>query len=188
MTKDYNLIKWDEIFYYDESSPTCIRWKISPHARINPGEVAGSLQFDKKGRPSRILLNYGRKCFVISRIVWILNFGNIPIGKVINHIDCNPHNNRIKNLELCSQRENMNRSKVTKGQLQDNNQTGHNGVFEEVKYSNNKEYHYFVAIYLNVDGKACRKRFSIGRYGVIPALHMALKFRIENHYSYQEKE
>jgi len=28
-TRNYNDIDWKEIFYYDETSPSCLRWKVN---------------------------------------------------------------------------------------------------------------------------------------------------------------
>lgn len=45
--------------------------------------------------------------FYVHRLVWMAFNGEIPKGKVINHIDFNPMNNDLQNLEVVSHRENM---------------------------------------------------------------------------------
>lgn len=49
-----------------------------------------------------------KKPFFIHRIVWVTFNGRIPEGYEINHIDENPSNNRLDNLELVTHKENMN--------------------------------------------------------------------------------
>ena len=53
------------------------------------------------------ILSYGGKQMLAHRVVWILNFGVIPEGLVIDHIDRNPSNNRIENLRVVTQAINL---------------------------------------------------------------------------------
>ncbi len=41
------------------------------------------------------------------RLVWQHHHGDIPAGLVVNHKDGNPANNRVENLELVTQQENL---------------------------------------------------------------------------------
>ena len=50
----------------------------------------------------------GKLCYV-HRIMWETFRGPIPPGMTINHVNCNPSDNRLENLELVSQRENNNK-------------------------------------------------------------------------------
>ena len=48
------------------------------------------------------------KTHYIHRIVWEAFRGKIPAGMEINHLDENPANNWIENLEVCTRKENLN--------------------------------------------------------------------------------
>jgi hypothetical protein len=100
----------DSLFYYDVTSPTFLRWKV-PCGRGRQvkkiGDVAGYVGSD---------IRYGRvwvsgKMMLIHRVIWVLHFGEIPDGLQINHIDNEPSNNHIDNLELVTARENMYKKK-----------------------------------------------------------------------------
>ena len=103
---DYNRLS--EVFVYDETSSTCLRWKCFAGRGCQtkkPGDEAGY---------ATTVSRYGRvwldgKMILIHRAIWILNNKKIiPEGMQINHIDCNPMNNKIENLELVSLQQNMN--------------------------------------------------------------------------------
>lgn len=48
------------------------------------------------------------KYYYVYRLVWEAFNGPIEKGLVINHLDENPSNDRLDNLEKCTQKENMN--------------------------------------------------------------------------------
>lgn len=48
------------------------------------------------------------RTYPVHRIVYQSFYGEIPFDKVVNHIDENPTNNRIENLNLLSQKDNLN--------------------------------------------------------------------------------
>jgi hypothetical protein len=62
------------------------------------------------------------ECILLHRFVWEYCFGSIPDGLQINHIDFDPLNNAVSNLELVSSDANK-RQKSGK-----NNKTGYCGV------------------------------------------------------------
>lgn len=62
-----------------------------------------------------IVLNFNgkKKCFSVHRLVVAAFFGNDSIhGKEINHIDFNPSNNKLNNLQICTKSENMAHSSI----------------------------------------------------------------------------
>ena len=61
----------------------------------------------------RVYYNGKHKAFV-HRIVWETFKGDIPDGMVIDHIDTHKDNNRLDNLKMCSQKENMNNTETRK--------------------------------------------------------------------------
>jgi hypothetical protein len=100
----------DKILYYDPTSPTGLRWKVDIVSgryqnicKIKKGDVAGSIKStgycETKIRDS-LYKNH--------RIVWVLNSKKDLIqNKVVHHLDGNPTNNVIENLQLVSHSGNM---------------------------------------------------------------------------------
>ena len=43
---------------------------------------------------------------LVHRIIWKMHFGEIPQGKILDHIDTNRGNNRIENLRIATVSEN----------------------------------------------------------------------------------
>lgn len=65
------------------------------------------LSLEKTGSYYRVSLQYGlNKKFLVHRVVWEAFNGEIPKGLEINHIDTNPSNNSLENLELISHSDN----------------------------------------------------------------------------------
>lgn len=68
---------------------------------------------EKSGKYSRVQCYYGLngKRFLVHRIVWECFNGPIPAGLEINHIDNDPNNNALDNLELISHSENCQKAR-----------------------------------------------------------------------------
>ena len=68
----------------------------------------------KRGRLRVYLRNNTRKkyAFSISHLIWMAfnNQDNIPLNMVVDHINCNPYDNRPENLQLISYSENIRRA------------------------------------------------------------------------------
>jgi hypothetical protein len=48
-----------------------------------------------------------RWCVALHKLMWLTFMGDIPKGMTIDHMDGNPHNNHIDNLQLLSIRDNI---------------------------------------------------------------------------------
>lgn len=63
------------------------------------------------------LYNYKTKSYVnmpFSKLRWIWENGECPMGVVIDHIDTNPLNNEMSNLRLLSEKDNRKNTKIWK--------------------------------------------------------------------------
>lgn len=99
--KSLNYQELNEVFYYDETSPSCLRHKIKKK-RVLAGDVAGRL--DSKGY---WVVKFKSVPYLVHRIVVVLSTGkDIAEGMVVDHIDGIPSNNIINNLRVISQKEN----------------------------------------------------------------------------------
>lgn len=118
--KEINLELFSEWFYYDETSPSCLRWKKSKYTRGTKGKllvekdaVAGSLRKStKKGNYWRWSLDLNGKRYHVHRVVWVLLKGSIDPCMEINHLDCDATNNKIDNLEVCTKQQNNRRKTI----------------------------------------------------------------------------
>ena len=161
----YKEIDWSEIVYYDETSKTGLRWKISPSFKCKQDSQAGSIS---SGVWSLRYKGGNYKCHVI---IWSL-FNTLSGGMVIDHEDRNSLNNRLGNLREISGEKNMrNRSKSTK------NKTGKTGVY----YAEEKEVVIKIPAYYSAtwvrDGKSYEKRFKIGELSKEDAFRLACECR-----------
>ena len=170
------MMNWNEFFYYDETSPTCLRWKVERRGGrnkciviVNIGDVAGNFQNQLNGNPapSPVMLNC--KAYGTHRVIWEMFNGTIPKGMVIDHLDGNPRNNKISNLALKTQAENTRNTRMQK-----NNTSGTTGVSLQ-----GGEDGYWVAHWMGEDGTLKRKLFSIKKLGYNEAFSEAIRTRDE---------
>lgn len=88
-------------FYYDETSRSCLRWKIYHHGNEPHSEVG---YITSKGY-WRVQVN-GR-IYAIHVLIWELHNGILPSPQMVDHKDLNSSNNRIKNLRPATQAQNQ---------------------------------------------------------------------------------
>lgn len=99
---------------------------------------------------------------------------------VVNHIDNDPSNNTISNLELVTPHENSQRAKMmTKGLVKSNNTSGINGVRESGKMSTNGSMLYSAIVqWVDTDGARKFKSFPYKKHGgKEAAFKLAVDFR-----------
>lgn len=178
-TKDYLAIDWKNIVEYSSKSPTYLVWKIDIgicDKNRKAGESAGSLSYYKDKTNKHSVLTFKGSKYYLHRVIWILFNGTIDNTQVINHLDNNPHNNDISNLELCSHAKNARSRSEHSGKLGRRNTSGYNGVTIVVR--NTVEVSY-AGYFYNLEGRLIKKSFSISKYGKEEAFRLACQWRKE---------
>lgn len=174
--KIYSEVDWNSLVVYDESSPTCLRWKVDCCSgrwrkikHIKVGDVAGSLN-PSEGYSQ---IHYNRTMWRVSRIVWEMFNGPMPEGCIIDHKDGNPENNKKENLRAILYERNSRNKK-----MQHNNTSGFVGV-TKLKFTNpaGKDYWYYKAEWNRLNGQKEYKIFSVHRLGETDAFHLACEYR-----------
>lgn len=168
IVKDIPFSKFSDVFYYDETSPSGLRWNISRY-RFSKGDVAGS-ELLSNGVPRGWRVMFNRKSYYVHRIIWTLFYGETDKNMVIDHLDGNTQNNTISNLSIKTHRGNMLNKLCRK------TSTGITGVTEKID-RNGKVY--FRATWVDRDGCQSFKTFSINKYGKEEAFRLACEVRLK---------
>ena len=179
MSKYINYdLNFKDLLYYDPSSKSCLRWKEEKRSgrnysiiHVEKDSEAGNLVFDKNGNPLYIDIRIGKTTFKAQRIVWLLHDNLLNENEVIDHLDGNPHNNLISNLQSKSYAENSrNRKKAS------NNTTGYTGIC----WNKTKTSEGYRSRFNNLSGNRISKFFTLGTYKTKEnALEAAIKWRNE---------
>lgn len=170
--KESCIISLREKFYYDDSSPTCLRFKEDvfkgrkyANKAASKDDVAGCNTDTTRGITVRGFV------YPLCRVVWMVYFGEIPDGYVVDHIDGDVRNNKISNLRVISQKLNTrNRKKPS------TNTSGVVGV-NLMLYKGVR--HRWCAAYADDTGKRRMKYFSIKKLGDEEAFRQACEWRKE---------
>jgi hypothetical protein len=115
------MINWNEIFVYDETSKSCLRWKERGLLKSKHKDLSAGC-FNKVSKYYSVKFN--KKNYQVHRIIFEMFNGKIPNGKFLDHIDNNRSNNKIENLRLATHSENMKNRNIPK-----NNNSGYKGVY-----------------------------------------------------------
>lgn len=162
-----------DLFYYDETSPSGLRWKVDVYTLKHrkrklksKGDVAGSRHYRKNKEPKCWEVSVKSKSIGVHRVIIILNNIELLNKQIVDHLDGNPFNNKIENLKVKStEQNNRNLKRNTK------NKSGVTGV---CVVSNS----YFRA-YWYEDGVCKSKNFSIKIHGHEKAFELATCYRSE---------
>jgi hypothetical protein len=143
-----------QYFYISETSESNLRWAID---RFNCSNTLKAQKDSKAGTFSGATgwsVPFKGRYVKVHRVVWVLHNKTdlTDIDLVINHIDGNPSNNKIENLELCTQRVN-----VLKKTKHPRNTTGYVGVRLDDKRGRLG----YIAKIIDKNGKEIKKHFSI---------------------------
>lgn len=169
--------KIKDYFYYDETSPTGLRWKVDRFygkkkniLMIGKGDVCGSFKNTESETPKCVDVTLFGKPYKAHRIIYELIYGEIPKGYVIDHLDQNPWNNVLSNLEAKPKEKNhRNMKKYSR------NTSGRSGVSWSVL--NKKDLYAFAQV--KVFPTTYSKRFSVKKLGLLPAFMKACEWREE---------
>lgn len=101
--------------------PNEATWKMW-HSRF-AGKRTGSKVYSEAGRPAALVVGINHKLYGAHRIMWQMLVGPIPDGMQIDHINCNPFDNRLCNLRLSSCSENCRNRRISS-----TNSSGYKGV------------------------------------------------------------
>lgn len=164
--KDYTTVDWESVVYYDETSPSCLRWKIDIYSKLKKNISAGDPAGNKRVR-GEYRLEYDYSKYYCHRIIWLLfNRDSFDKTKVIDHVDGDPSNNKISNLRLVTHLVNGQNQRMAK-----NNTSGVTGVC-------NTRGVYWTALWRDhyLD-KMHTKSFNILKLGNDTAFKLAVEYR-----------
>lgn len=138
------------ILKIDENSPSGLTWLPRNDRQFNhSNQYAGNINTYKKKNYScwKLSLAYKGKSYSLkcSRIIFLLKHGYLTDGKIVDHADGNPLNNKVDNLREVTEYQNNQNSKLPK-----TNTSGHKGVHWDAKskkwrvliYANGKFHHF----------------------------------------------
>lgn len=157
-------IDYSQFVYYDETSPSCLRWKVDIKSGrgytkilVKAGDVAGTKE---KGYWH---CQISKKRVYNHRVIWVLHGNN---ETSIDHINGDTFDNRINNLREANHQQNMQNLKkfIT-------NKSGVTGVNFS---ATDKRWR---AEWRNKDGKNTSKSFSVKKFGYEKAFELACEYR-----------
>lgn len=156
-------------FYYDETSPSCVRHKYdiiggNGGIRFPAGTVAGSLNAN-----GYWCVNKNYTSYKVHRIVLEL-FGLNTESNFVDHLDGDRSNNKIENLRLVDKKLNGRNQKLRSDSV--------SGVCGVQLTNNGQGNFYYKARYRDIVlNKEIVKNFSILKYGEKVAWELALAWR-----------
>ena len=75
LVKELSFEEFDEVFYYDETSPSGLRWKVDRFKNkgaklFSAGDVAGNKRYLPNGKPRCWSLKFNGCPHMVHRIIW----------------------------------------------------------------------------------------------------------------------
>lgn len=96
-------MNFEDYFYYDESSPTGLRYNRDiPRSKVSKGDHTGLSTGNTYYKVS-----IKGKFYQAHQVVWFLHGNEIPEGLELDHIDGDRLNNKIENLRLVTKSQNQ---------------------------------------------------------------------------------
>lgn len=166
----YDLINWEEHFKIDENSPSGLLRIKNRVGKDIEGYPVGTKSFYKKDIPMSWCVRFQCKNYLVHRVIWVLAYNSIASDLVIDHLDGNPFNNKLSNLRLTTQKENLRNRRQLK-----NNTTGTTGVGFTKMNANVDSY--YTACWYDINGRPKKKHFSIDKLGEETAKALAIAYR-----------
>lgn len=167
---NYNEINWEEWVYYDETSPTFLRWKVDRFSGYGGkrllksiGDVAGFIGNEGYSRTSL----FGKQ-YLNHRIIWIMFNGETSVDLEVDNINGCRADNSIKNLRIVTRAVNSRNKAIGR-----KNKTGVNGVSLVDGYHSRC----YVAYWYDLTGKSRSKYFSVSKLGETEAFNLACEYR-----------
>ncbi len=121
---------FSSVFYYDETSPSCLRWKIDRFGgkgykikKVSKGDIAGSICNGNE----YYRVTFNKKQLKVHQIIAEL-YGILEDGYSIDHVDGNVLNNKISNLRAVPHKINARNQKK-----RSTNTSGITGVYPRRK-------------------------------------------------------
>jgi hypothetical protein len=165
--KDIQFEHISKYVYYDESSPTFIRWVKRENNSARANSPAGYFPKDKRKYAA---VEIEGKVYSIHRLVWVLHNTELSTDHMIDHIDGNRLNNSISNLRIADAKSNSHNRIVSIPK------SGYRNIREE--FSNNKITSYTVRWNPLDHSDRQWRTFTVSKYGSLKdALKAAYDFR-----------
>lgn len=163
-----------ELYYYDATSPTFLRWnkdifsgRYHNQKNVSKGNVAGGM-----GNSGYYQVRVNGRLTLVHRVIWELLNGEIPDGMFIDHIDQDKTNNDISNLRVVTRAGNNQNHPLR--QDSSSGVVGVNRLVNTLRSGN-------LAIYWKAlwceDGERKYKLFPVKKYGEDEAFRMACEYR-----------
>lgn len=155
----------NRFFYYDESSDSFLKWRVSTSRSVIPNSDAGT--FD--GKYWNVKLH--GKLLKVHKVIWALhNKFQDQTGMEIDHFDGDTTNNNESNLRLVTRKINMRNRNISESA----NTSGVCGVRQRIDINGSVRY---IAFWMDLKGNHRSKTFSVKKYGDTRAIELAIQYR-----------
>lgn len=167
-------MNFQDFFIYDETSPSCLRWKIERRSgknynqiNVRAGDVAGSV-----GGSGYYSVRYLGKLTLCHEIVAQIHGLFKGEGECIDHVNGDKLDNRLVNLRIIASEKNTRNSK-----RRSDNTSGIGGVYRLTNKKGEKCSTFWRATWIDMKGKLRNKSFSVTKYGEVEAFELAKAYR-----------